>query len=253
MFTKRGPALLSRYSHSLRDGRSGDRIPAGGEIFPTGPDRPWSPPSLPYNVYRVFPAGKATGAWRWPPTQPSAKVEGRAELYIYSPSGTSWPVIGSALLYIYFMFTIYFCFQTATKNDWPIHRHYLNMCSILRHRLLHCTFDSQSASKLGTTRRQLTYHVGCDNRSVRTLRVCCHIPWRPNWAQPICGRRNKCDHCTFGQLRTFLNKTAPEFKQTKLSKSLFQAASDVASFTHWPFCKDMPPTFCETRYGFWTR
>jgi hypothetical protein len=32
------------------------------------PDRPWGPPNLLYNVYRVFPGGKAAGAWRWPPT-----------------------------------------------------------------------------------------------------------------------------------------------------------------------------------------
>jgi len=29
-----------------------------GEIFRTSPDRPWGPPSLLYNVYRVFPGGK---------------------------------------------------------------------------------------------------------------------------------------------------------------------------------------------------
>jgi len=30
----------------------------GGEIFCTCPDCPWSPPSLLYNGYRVFPGGK---------------------------------------------------------------------------------------------------------------------------------------------------------------------------------------------------
>jgi hypothetical protein len=30
----------------------------GGEIFRTCPDRPWGPPSLLYNGYRVFPEGK---------------------------------------------------------------------------------------------------------------------------------------------------------------------------------------------------
>ena len=34
---------------------SGDRIPVGGEIFRTCPDRPRGPPSLLYNGYRVFP------------------------------------------------------------------------------------------------------------------------------------------------------------------------------------------------------
>ena len=38
--------------------------PSGGEIFRTRPERPWGPPSLLYNGYRVFPGGKAAGAWR---------------------------------------------------------------------------------------------------------------------------------------------------------------------------------------------
>jgi len=42
---------------------------AGGcETFRSRPDRPWGPPSLLYNGYRVFPGSKAAGAWRWPPT-----------------------------------------------------------------------------------------------------------------------------------------------------------------------------------------
>ena len=35
-----------------------------GEIFRTRPDRPCGPPSLLYKGYRVFPGGKAAGAWR---------------------------------------------------------------------------------------------------------------------------------------------------------------------------------------------
>ena len=38
--------------------------PGEGEIFCTHPARPWSPPNLLYNGYRVFPGGKAVGAWR---------------------------------------------------------------------------------------------------------------------------------------------------------------------------------------------
>jgi hypothetical protein len=33
------------------------------EIFRIRPDRPWDLPSLLYNGYRVFPGGKAAGAW----------------------------------------------------------------------------------------------------------------------------------------------------------------------------------------------
>jgi hypothetical protein len=36
---------------------------------------------------------KAVGAWLWPPTKSSAEVKERVELYLYSPSGSSWPVL----------------------------------------------------------------------------------------------------------------------------------------------------------------
>jgi hypothetical protein len=78
--------ILHWYWDLLRAGRSGDRQ--------TRPDRPWGPSSLLYNGYRVIPGGKAAGAWRWPPTPPSAEVKERVELYLYSPSGPSWPVLG---------------------------------------------------------------------------------------------------------------------------------------------------------------
>jgi len=68
----------------------------GGEIFCIRLDRSWGPPSLlrVYNGYRVFPGGKAAGAWRDHPPPPGAEVKERVELYLYSPSGPSWPVLG---------------------------------------------------------------------------------------------------------------------------------------------------------------
>jgi hypothetical protein len=62
--TKGGPGWRSRYSDLIRAGRSGDRIPVGGDIFRTYPDRPWDPPSLLYNGNWLFSGGKAAGAWR---------------------------------------------------------------------------------------------------------------------------------------------------------------------------------------------
>ena len=41
----------------LRAWRFGDRIPVGTR-FSARPDRPWGPPRLLYNGYRVFPGGK---------------------------------------------------------------------------------------------------------------------------------------------------------------------------------------------------
>ena len=69
--------------------------PGGGEIFRTRTDRPWDPPSLLYNGYRVsFPGVKRPGRGVDHPPPSSVQVEGRVELYICSPSGTLWPVIG---------------------------------------------------------------------------------------------------------------------------------------------------------------
>ena len=73
---------------ALRAGRSGDRIPAGGEIFRTRTDR-----SLLYNGYQ----GSVLGVQRpgrgvdHPPT--SAEVKDKVELHLYSAPVTSWPFL----------------------------------------------------------------------------------------------------------------------------------------------------------------
>ena len=47
-----------KYNARLATGRTVRRSnPGGGEIFPTCQDRPWGPPSLLYNGYRVFHGG----------------------------------------------------------------------------------------------------------------------------------------------------------------------------------------------------
>jgi len=50
-----------------------------------------------YTGYRVFPGGKTAGAWRWPSTPSSAEVKENVELYLYSLSGPSWPILGWTL------------------------------------------------------------------------------------------------------------------------------------------------------------
>jgi len=45
-----------------------------GEIFHTFPDRPWGPPSLLYNGYRVFLAGKERPGRDADPSPPSSAV-----------------------------------------------------------------------------------------------------------------------------------------------------------------------------------
>jgi len=68
--------------------------PSGGWEF-SHPSKPvLGPTQLHINGYWVFPGGKAAGPWRWPPTSSRAEVKERVELYLYSPSGVSWPVLG---------------------------------------------------------------------------------------------------------------------------------------------------------------
>jgi hypothetical protein len=51
-----------------------------------------------YNGYRVsFPGVKRPGRGNDHPPPSSARVKERVELYLYSPSGPSWPVLGRYL------------------------------------------------------------------------------------------------------------------------------------------------------------
>ena len=77
--------------------------PSGVKFFCTPPDRPWCPPRLLYNEYRVFPGAKAAEAWRWPPTPSSTEVKERVQLYLYSACGPLWPVLGWNLPLLYLL------------------------------------------------------------------------------------------------------------------------------------------------------
>ena len=68
--------------------------PSEGEIFSTRPDRPSGSPSLLYNGHLVsFRGVKQPGRGVDHPLPSSAEVKERVELYLYSPSGPSWPAL----------------------------------------------------------------------------------------------------------------------------------------------------------------
>jgi len=93
-----GPEKRSRYSDSLRTGRSGDRIPVGGDIFvQTGPESHLTSYTM---GTRSFLGVKrlGRGVEYQPPS--SAEVKKRVELHFYSLSGPSWPVLGRTLHYL---------------------------------------------------------------------------------------------------------------------------------------------------------
>jgi hypothetical protein len=66
------------------------------------PHWPWGLPSLLYHGYLVSsPRAKQPGHDIDHPPPPSTKVKERVELYLCSPSGFSWPVLGWTLPYTY--------------------------------------------------------------------------------------------------------------------------------------------------------
>ena len=92
--------LYSKYKRHLQDNedkvvvqmkyREQKKNPGGGKFFRTRPDWPWGPPSHLYTAYRP---GRGVNH----PLPPSADVKERVELYLYSPSRPSWPVLGRNL------------------------------------------------------------------------------------------------------------------------------------------------------------
>ena len=68
--------------------------PGGGKIFSTHPDKSQGLHNLLRNEYQVsFTGVKQLGHGIKHPTTSGAEVKERVELYLYSPSRLSWPVL----------------------------------------------------------------------------------------------------------------------------------------------------------------
>jgi len=67
----------------------------GGEIFRAFPERLCGPPSSLHNEYLIsFPGVKRPGMALTTHLHLSDEVKESVELYLYSPCGHSWPVVG---------------------------------------------------------------------------------------------------------------------------------------------------------------
>jgi hypothetical protein len=90
----------------------------GGEIFRTCPDGPWGQPSHLYNGYRVFPDGKAAGAWCWLHTPSSAEVKERVELYLYSSPPRAFVACSRANFSLFFTLAKTWATRFWNTNLW---------------------------------------------------------------------------------------------------------------------------------------
>ena len=94
-----GRGWLSRYSESLRTGRSGARVPAGTRATYIQND-PRAYPAYCTRGTETFPSVKQSGRGVGQPVPSSTEVEERVELYLYSHSVSIWQVIGWILVFI---------------------------------------------------------------------------------------------------------------------------------------------------------
>jgi hypothetical protein len=102
-----GLGWLSRYSDLLRAGRSGDRIPVGARFSATVQNGPEVHPA-PYKMNTgPFPGVKRPERGADDPLPSSEEVKERPELYLFSPSGHSWSVLGRTF-YFYLRLTAAF-------------------------------------------------------------------------------------------------------------------------------------------------
>jgi hypothetical protein len=110
---------VTDYFKQLRAGRSGDRIPVGARFsapVQTGPGAYQSSCTM---CTGSFPGVKRPGRGVDHPPPSSARVKERVELYLYSPSGPSWPVLGRSLPlplpYVYLPFIV-LCVELCVSN-----------------------------------------------------------------------------------------------------------------------------------------
>ena len=89
-----GPGKLSRYSDSLRAGRSGDRIPVWARFSSPVQTGPGAHPASFTMGTGSFPGVKLSGLGLDHPPPSSAEVKEGVKPYLNSFSGPSWPVLG---------------------------------------------------------------------------------------------------------------------------------------------------------------
>ena len=138
-----GPGKISAYSESLRAGRSGDRIPVGGEIFRTRPFRSGGPTILPYKGIGSFPGVKRPGRGvdHTPHLAPRLKKE---QSYTSTPPlGLSGLFQGELYLYLYRV-TFFFFLIIILARSYAVS---INTLRTGAFKLFKCTFPGSKQFK----------------------------------------------------------------------------------------------------------
>jgi len=110
--------LLLRYSDWLQAGWYGDRIPVSAKFSPTVHTGPGYHPATYTMDTGYFSGVKPPGSWRWPATPSRAEVKERVELYLYFPSGPSWPDLGRTLHFLSLFTTKWSETRGSHTNFW---------------------------------------------------------------------------------------------------------------------------------------
>jgi hypothetical protein len=97
-----GPGGLSWYSDSLRAGQLGDRIAVYAKF--TAPVQIGPTAHSAYCTVGTgsLSRGQSVQGLEFHPLPSSAEVKERVKMYLFSPSGPSWRVLGRKLLCLYF-------------------------------------------------------------------------------------------------------------------------------------------------------
>ena len=125
----------SRHSYNwLRDGRSGDRIPVGGRFSaPVQTGLGAHPTSYTTSTGFLFPGVKRPGREVNHPLPSSAEVKAKVELYFYSSSRPSWPVLGRNLYLPLLLYSFnWLVFITQTECVYcAVQTRYLNIKHVI--------------------------------------------------------------------------------------------------------------------------
>ena len=97
--SKLGPGQLSRYSDSLRAGRSGDRFPVGARFSAPVQTAPGAHPASYTMGTGSFPGGKRPGRGADHPPHLASILKKVYSCIFIHPFFLSWPVIGRTLFY----------------------------------------------------------------------------------------------------------------------------------------------------------